>query len=673
MLLMLGLALGASAQDEEGGGPCDRPTDKKLVKTLQDAVGTKDPRERHAALKALLEAEPECTECLYQLGVSAYGRAKAGAGNFDAGIGYLEQVRDRCPEYHGDLYYYLGHMYYGKDRFSESAQAYQKFLKFSSDDPARASTDADAKVAEVEKVMPELQFYADFYRDTRALDPMVLRGVSTPADEYLPMFSPDNERLYFTRISKYQAKGDPFPRDVEELTESKRADVKLDLDKGAPLPSPFNTGDSYGGVTVSVNNKEMFVTICKPVSSDYKNCDIYRAHFDTHVDLESGKQVFEWSRLMPLGPEVNTADGWESQPTLSADGRTLYFATVRRTSRGTDIYQSTRNEKGEWSPAIPVPGPINTDGDEKAPFLHTDSHTMYFAAKPAKEAGAAGHLGIGGYDIFFSRMDDSGNWSKPKNIGNPINTPQDDHGLIVSADGRTAYFSSGRYKGVGGLDIYGFELPKEARPEDIMIVKGEVKGEDGEVVQDAEVSITYMDTRRTETIKVDNTDGRYATVVKLKAGADVVVTVKKPDHVFDSRVFTVEDTVRKGVAKVEMELAPIAVGKSYRVNDINYATSSATITKASEHILEQLIIFLKENPTVRIEIQGHTDNVGALDKNMALSNDRAFTVKAYLEGQGISSGRLASKGLGPTKPLADNGTEEGRARNRRTEFVITGR
>jgi outer membrane protein OmpA-like peptidoglycan-associated protein len=182
-----------------------------------------------------------------------------------------------------------------------------------------------------------------------------------------------------------------------------------------------------------------------------------------------------------------------------------------------------------------------------------------------------------------------------------------------------------------------------------------------------------MDTRKTEVLKVDEADGRYATVLRLKPGADVVVTVKKEDHVFDSRAFTAEDTARGGVAQVDMKLEKIAVGKSYRVNDIKYATNSAAITKASEYILDELIAFLKENPTLRIEIQGHTDNVGGDDKNLALSNDRAFTVREYLQSHGIKGDRLSSKGYGSTKPLASNDGEAGRAQNRRTEFVIIGR
>jgi len=182
-----------------------------------------------------------------------------------------------------------------------------------------------------------------------------------------------------------------------------------------------------------------------------------------------------------------------------------------------------------------------------------------------------------------------------------------------------------------------------------------------------------MDTRRTEVIKADSVDGRYATVVRLKPGSDVVLTVKKEGHVFDSRSFAIEDTVRRGVAKVDMSVQRIEVNRSYRVNDIKFASNSAEIARSSEYILDELIAFLKENPTIRIRIEGHTDNVGQLADNMALSNDRAFTVMGYLQGKGVAASRLSFKGLGPTKPLASNDTPEGRAANRRTEFVILSR
>lgn len=658
-----------NAQDETD--PCAAPTDKKIVKLLEDAAKAKDPAQRHAKLKSTLEIDPECVECNFRLGLSAYRIARESGKGYDAAIRYLEKVQTTCPTYHSDVPYTLGTMRYAEGDFAGAAKAFEAFRKFPSDDATRMSKDYDKKYQDVEEVMPELQFYVDFYSNTAPLDPKALANVSTTDDEYLPMFSPDNELIFFTRKRMVRAKGDIVSREVEELMEARRSNANTDFDPARILPDPFNTGDNYGGVTISVNNKEMFVTVCEPPDSrGYRNCDIYRTHYDSRFNLDYGGQEWEWTGLEDLGPNINTPDGWESQPSLSGDGRTLYFATIRANTDGIDIFQSTRNEKGEWSKAMPVKG-INTYGNEKAPFMHSDSRTLYFAAKP--DSAGRGHRGVGGYDIFFSKLNDDGTWTKPKNIGHPINTDQDEHGLIVSTDGRTAYFASGRFKGMGGLDIYGFKLPENVRPDEVLLVKGQVKDDKGQVVKDATVEIKYMDTRQTEIIQVDNADGRYATVVKLRPGTDVVMTVKKQDHVFESRSFSAEDSLKAGVTAVDMTVRKIEVGKSYRVNDIKFASNSTAITKASEHILDELIVFLQENPTVKIRVEGHTDDVGRMEDNMALSSDRAFTVMEYIQGQGIAAGRLAFKGLGPTKPVASNGTAEGRALNRRTEFVITSR
>lgn len=669
LLTALLLSLPALAQDEPG--PCDPPTDKKVVKLLEEAARAKDGVTRHQKLKASLEQDGECAECLFQLGLSAYRIGRESGKGYDAAQRYFEQLQAKCPEYHSDVPYHLGAIRYGNGDFAGAAKDFEAFRKFPSDDAERMGKAYDKQYSDVEALMPELEFYVDFYKNTTELDPRALPNVSTAADEYLPMLSPDNELLFFTRVSKVKAKGDIVTRDVEELTEARRKDVKMDFGAGRALPEPFNQGDSYGGVSISVNNKEMFVTVCTPPDErGYRNCDLFRTHYDAKFDMDRGGESWEWTGLKDVGPEVNSPDGWESQPSLSADGRTMYFAAQRENTDGMDILQSTRDASGTWSKAVPVEG-INTMGDEKAPFMHSDSRTLYFAAR--QNSAGEGHKGVGGYDIFYSRMNDDGSWGKPRNIGHPINTDQDEHGLIVSADGRTAYFASGRYKGAGGLDIYGFDLPKDVRPDDILVLKGEVRDESGQVVKNATVEVKYMDTRKSETIEVDKVDGSYATVLRLKAGDDVVVTVKKPDHVFDSRSFSVEDTIRGGTATVDMTVQKIAVGRSYRVNDIKYATNSAEIAKSSEYILDELITFLKENPTVKIRIEGHTDNVGRLEDNMGLSNDRAFTVMEYLQSKGVKGSRLSFKGMGPTKPLVGNDTPEGRAENRRTEFVIIGR
>ncbi len=668
---MLSVLVASATLAQEGDDPCGPPTDKQILKLLDGAAKAKDATDRHAKLKSTLEIDAECVECNFRLGLSAYRIGKEGGKGFAAAIKYMEAVKAKCPTYHSDVLYHLGVMYYAQDQFAQAAQAFEAFKRFPTEDAARVSKDYDKQYKDVEEVMPELQFYVDFYRNTAPLDPVVVPNVSTTADEYLPMLSPDNEMLFFTRKRQVKAKGDLVARDVEELMEARRKGVDTDFNAGRALPDPFNTGDSYGGVTISVNNKEMFVTVCGPADArGYRNCDIYRTHYDAHFDLDAGQQEWEWTGLDDVGASINGKDTWESQPSLSGDGRTMYFATARDEERGYEIFQSTRDAKNNWGPAVPVKG-INTPGDEKAPFMHSDSRTLYFAAR--QNAAGQGHQGVGGYDIFFSKLNDDGTWTKPKNLGHPLNTDQDEHGLIVSADGRTAYFGSGRFKGVGGLDIYGFELPKDVRPDEILIVKGEVRDEQGKVVRDAQVEIKYLDTRQTEVLRVDSADGRYATVVRLRPGADVVMTVKKEGHVFDSRSFSMEDTVRQGVAKVDMAVQKIEVGRSYRVNDIKYATSSADITKSSEYILDELIIFLKENPTVKIRIEGHTDNVGGMEQNMVLSNDRAFTVMGYLQEKGVAAARLSFKGMGPTKPIKSNDTPEGRAANRRTEFVIVSR
>ena len=680
--LLVGLVSCTSAfgQDEEAANdPCGKPTDKRIVKLLEEAAKAKDGGERHGKLKATQEIDAACSECLFQLGISAYKRAKEGGLSLDASMKYFEQLVAKCPGYHADLHYYLGTIYYSNSEWKYAILHFDAFLRFPGEDQSKFSKDQEKKYKDVEEVMPELEFAADFYRIAAPGPAKLVPGVSTPNDEYLPNLSPDNELIFFTRVRAVQAKGDMVTRKVEELTWSKRASTAPStalgvtkpasnvFDGGVALPEPFNMGDGYGGVTISVNNKEMFVTVCGPPDKEnYRNCDLFRSRYETRFNLDAGGQQWEWSELEDLGPNINT-DGWDSQPSLSADGNTLYFARLAKSDStgNTDIFTSTRNEKGEWSAAVPLPSPINTSAADKAPFMHSDSRTLYFASK--------GHRGMGGYDIFFSKLADDGSWSKPKNLGHPINTKEDEHGLIVSTDGQLAYFASNRHKGAGGLDVFTFDLPQDARPEDILVVKGEVKDENGKVVKDATVEIKYMDTRTTEVMKVDQADGRYAAVVRLKPGADVVLTVKKPDHVFDSRAFAATDTVRGGVAEIDMTVQKIEVGKSYRVNDINYASNSAVIETASEFVLDELITFLKENPGVRIEIQGHTDNVGNMGDNMALSQDRAFTVKGYLEGKGISGSRLTAKGYGPTQPVAENGTETGRAQNRRTAFVIMGR
>jgi outer membrane protein OmpA-like peptidoglycan-associated protein len=278
--------------------------------------------------------------------------------------------------------------------------------------------------------------------------------------------------------------------------------------------------------------------------------------------------------------------------------------------------------------------------------------------------------GAGGYDIYYTRQNDDGSWTQPKNIGVPINTAEDEHGLIVATDGKLAYYASKGIPGARGLDIVSFEMPEKARPDKVLLVRGEVKDDKGNVVKDAKVELHYAESKRVVSVPVNSDMGDYVAIINVEK-EDVVMTIEKEGHAFEAHVYTkaiAEENA--GVTELKSEVKAVKVGEPYTIHDIHYATSSADINKESQLILKQFANYLNKNPKFKIEIQGHTDNRGDNERNKVLSHERAFEVKRYLEKEGVDSQRITHKGFGPDKPIADNSTEAGRAKNRRTEFVI---
>jgi outer membrane protein OmpA-like peptidoglycan-associated protein len=406
----------------------------------------------------------------------------------------------------------------------------------------------------------------------------------------------------------------------------------------------------------------MIICACKKeivYGRDYLNCDLYSTKYERSG---AGGNDFNWTPLVNLGPNINTKDGWEAQPSLSADGNTLFYTAARPTTRDNDIFIALRNADGTWGQARPF-DEINTDGKDKSPFLHQDSETLYFVSSSTDK-----RRGVGGLDIFYIR-EENGVWGKPKNIGYPINSKEDELGLFVSTDGKMAYFSSR----LGGVwNIYSFELYAEARPKAVAILKGELRDEQGLPVKDATIEVAYSDSDKVTQVKVNGDDGKYATVVKLDKPHDVMVTVKKEGHAFDSKVIDTRTIQPEKVSFKGNDLAvkEIKVGEAYTINDVLYATNSAVLNDRSKFILKGFARFLKENPTVSVSIHGHTDDVGDDDKNLILSQQRADGVKDFLISQGVNASRLKSVGFGETQPKVPNTTESNRAKNRRTDFVI---
>jgi len=376
----------------------------------------------------------------------------------------------------------------------------------------------------------------------------------------------------------------------------------------------------------------------------------------------SFKKGNKWSMPKNIGRPINSRY-WESQPAVSADGRELYFISNRPNGYGkTDIWVSTLNQFGEWTAPQNLGNRINTPDEELSPFIHADNNTMYFVSK--------GWLGMGGADIFISRRDTGLIWKDPINIGYPINTFQDESDIRVAAKGDIAYFSSDRLEGEGGIDIYAFELYEEMRPQEVSYVRGNIY--DAKTMKKLSAKFELIDLKTGRLVIEAYSDpitGDF--LVPLPVHRSYALNVSKQDYLFHSENFIVESVVNTYTSKdLDIPLKPIEVGRTVVLNNIFFDTDSSSLKPESRIELDKVGWFLKQNGNVKVEISGHTDNTGTAYSNKELSYKRARAVYDNLVGQGISPGRLKFTGKGSTEPIVPNDSEENKALNRRTEFKI---
>ena len=671
---LLFLVFSSTAFSQEQAEACVEPS-KKVMKLIVAAMEAKDAPTAVTNFKKAIEMDEDNAMAYYEYGMYAYYIALDYYETFpnpargDRSLLKAEEMLslalEKCSDYHGNCSYYLGVINWRQNEFPEAVKWFKKFQVFKHSDESRYPENYGQKLANVKKELEKMERDAKIKTEEVPYSPSIVRNVSTGNQEYFPMISPDNELIFYTRKLDRKNLGDIHSNVVEEITCSLRPNMLTEFDGGKPLPHPFNDGSvrSYGAATLSVDNKEMILCACQETmvgTQQYMNCDLYSTTFERSGD---GGNDYSWTPLVNLGNQINTANGWEGQPSLSADGKTLFYTVNRPDSRNNDIYIVERKLDGTWG----VPRPfdeINTDGKDKSPFLHQDSETLYFVSQCTDE-----RPGVGGLDIFYIRKE-NGVWTKPKNIGYPINSESDELGLFVSIDGKVAYFSS--Y--VQGLwNIYSFELYEEARPQAVAILKGELKDDDGEPVSNATIEISYAGSDEVSEVKVNGDDGTYAAIVKV-GDDDVQVTVKKEGFAFDSKLIEAKEFKNEDVAVrgKDLEVKEMKVGEAYTINDILYGTSSSMLSERSKFILKGFARYLNENPNVIIAIQGHTDDVGDDARNMRLSEERAQGVKSFLVSLGIDKSRLSAKGYGETAPKFPNTSANNRAQNRRTDFVIEG-
>jgi outer membrane protein OmpA-like peptidoglycan-associated protein/tetratricopeptide (TPR) repeat protein len=631
--------------------PCNKVFNKKVEKLYDEGIAfymKGNYTETLKRMKSVISQEPEFTDAWYLIGLINFKRYNS---NFKEAERSFLKVVELCPGYDPYVYYYLGEICYGDERFDSTVRYLSEFVR----DVDKIKSDKDYNRA------MDLLRYSEFYLQVISkpvpFEPKVVEGISTVGNEYLAILSPDNQMALFTREIKLIPDMNSLFQTIKEKEKFMFSLIQNDgtFSDGEEMPEPFNLNDNEGGATLTIDNNTLYYTVCKYTKNNtYYNCDIF---FSEYVNEE-------WTKIKSVSDKINQSTTWESQPSISSDGRTLYFISDRPGGYGGyDIYKAVKNEKEEWGYSVNLGPKINSSGDEKSPFIHPDDKTLYFSSD--------GRMGLGGFDIFYSRLDSSGNWSRPKNIGYPINSREDEIGFFVSTDGTHGFFASNKLRGKGGWDLYSFDLYPEARPEKVLFIKGTVRSEAIAEPVKARIELKNLETKKISEIPLDTTTGKYVAIAPFND--DYIMTVKKEGYVYETRYISRIDSIFKTPAQVDVEIEPIELNKSYRINDIYFDFNKYDLTHESMAVLDQLIEFLNENPKIRIQIQGHTDNIGNDADNLRLSDNRARSVYIYLVDKGINSNRITYKGFGKTMPVANNDTEEGRARNRRTVFIITGK
>jgi len=475
-------------------------------------------------------------------------------------------------------------------------------------------------------------------------------SINTRFDEYINAITPDEKRLYFTRKNARNSLTlDQTQEFEEEFYYANRDDSTWR--QAVNIGPPINTHGNEGAVNISPDGNYLFFAACNR-EDGYGSCDIY-------YSKRTGAQ---WSVPENLGEVVNSPQ-WDSQPSFSSDGKTLYFASKRAGGKGSsDIWKSELQPGGKWSIPVNLGDSINTQAEEMAPFIHPDDQTLYFSSK--------GHPGLGGFDLFYSRRDQHGAWKRPVNLGYPINTHADEITLVINAKGTLAYISSDIPGGKGRQDIYQFPLYNEARPLFANYFKGIVYDDDTKAKLEAHFELIDLSTSKTcAESSSDQQTGEFLLV--LPTEKNYALNVSKDGYLFYSDNFLLTGTNSEVKPFIKnIPLKPIKIGEAVILKNIFFDSDQYMLKDESLAELQRMLEFLHKNPKLKIAVNGHTDNVGTEEHNFELSRNRAKAVFEFLVQHGIAQARLSYAGYGFSQPIDVNTTDQGRANNRRTEFKV---
>ena len=549
---------------------------------------------------------------------------------------YLKGLADDNPK-NAWGYWKVGTLFFDQGLYKKAKQNFEHFLSF--------ENQREKYIWLSNLGLRNCNFAINSMQNPVDFDPKNMGGeINSEFEEYLPSISADGELFVITRRA-------PFISDY--VSEDFYVSVKKDSGwtKSVNMGTSINSPGNEGAQCLSADGKILFFTACDR-EDGYGRCDIY-ASFKTSDG---------WTKARNLGKNINSSS-WESQPSISPDGRELYFVSNRSGGIGKmDIWKSTLSEGGFFSKPINLGTQINTEFDEMSPFIHSDNQTFYFASK--------GHVGMGDFDIFLSRRKHpNSSWSFPENLGYPINTHEIENSLIVASDGNTAYYASDK-SGFGQEDIFWFYLPKEKSAQKVGYLNTTVKDADTYSPINSTIQLIDLSTGDVLMESYITERGKGQKFTSLPANTNYALNVSSDGYLFHSENFYLSDESAQFALNLEVLLNKIQKGNSVILKNIFFETDDYNLKQKSTVELKKLIDFLNNNPEVNIEIEGHTDNQGSESHNLKLSENRSKSVYEFLIKNEISPSRLSFKGFGASRPISTNKTDLGRSQNRRTAFRI---
>lgn len=612
---------------------------KKAIELYTEADNYRVRGQNQQAISLLnmaIEKDKNFAEAYYRLGLVYFSMKHypTAIQNFEKGLSLTSD-----PKKQKVYWFDLGESYLNSGNYEKAISYLENFLK--------AEAQGTQKYQRARMMLESARFAV---QNKEAASQFKQRPLSDTVNrfamQYFPVLTADQQELIFTRRVRHDDNAD------EDLVVS-RKDAKGKWLAPVSLSPNINSQWNEGTCTISADGRKLIFTSCIG-REGFGSCDLFQS-------IKIGN---EWTVPENLGANVNSTD-WESQPSLSADGRTLYFVSDRRGGQGRrDIWVSKLNEDGNWMKAVNAGKPVNTQYDEISPFIHVNGKTLYYATN--------GLPGFGGYDLYFVEKNSEGQWSKPTNVGAPINNHQDQFSLFITADGKKGYYVHEEHvkEGYDASRIFEVDIPEESQ---IKFRSNYVKGtvRDKQTHENLSASIELININNNEVVSLvrsDSITGEYLMV--LTQGDEYGLYVNKRGYVFQSLNFNYSEVNDFEPIILNIELEKIKEGSVSVLKNIFFDTDKYDLKEKSITELQKIKRFLNENPSTRIEISGHTDNTGSVVHNKQLSENRAQSVYAYLIGNGVDSKRLITKGYGSDKPIGSNETEDGRQLNRRIEFKV---